>query len=184
LEEIIINKFKRNNGFTLIELIVVMAIISIVVGIIFSISSYGSKLYKMSLNQSYNQQDVRLVSDYIKRELRNANTLGVSAAVIPSSNSAYYALTFKAKTVGASKYLYKQTYNTQGTLQSEQAIGNTLTSLDFLSSTNLGMLKVSIDDNMGGKDYSIGIEFLINNLSSLSILPQNTDVPTIYYAKN
>ena len=184
MEEIIINKYKKHKGVTLVELIAIIAIVPIVFGVIFSIINNGNKLYKTSLAQSYNQQDVRVVSDYIKRELRNANTISVTAAAIPSSNSVYYALTFKAKTVGASKYLYKQTYNTLGTLQSEQAIGNTLTSLHFLSSTNLGMLKVSIDDSTGGKDYLLGIEFLINNLSSLSILTPSTDVSTIYYAKN
>lgn len=176
-----INKFKKNNGFTLVELIVVLAIIPIVVGMIFFISSYGNKSYKMSLNQSYNQQDVRLVSDYIKRELRNANAICLTAAAIPSSNSVYYALTFK--TVGTSKYLVKQTFNGQGTLN-EQTIGNSLTSLDFLSSANIGMLKVSIHDNTNSKDYAIRFDFLIYNFASVSILPQNTDVTTIYYAKN
>ncbi len=161
-----------------------MAIMSIVVGIIFSISSYGSKSYKMSLNQSYNQQDVRLVSNYIKRELRNANTITITPAAIPQTNSVYYALTFKPKTTGTSKYLFKQTYNIAGTLLSDQVIGNSLTSLDFLSSANLGMLKVLIDGNTNAKDYVIGFDFLINNLASVSILPQNTDVTKIYYAKN
>lgn len=65
-------KFKDNNkGFSLIELIVALAILSIIIVVSFNFFIYNNRLFDKGDRLSKVQYDVRMTSDYITTELRN-----------------------------------------------------------------------------------------------------------------
>ena len=67
--------FYQNKGVTLIEVIIVLALLSIVGLIVGTIFSYGLRSYETSITQKEEQGDVRLVAEFITNEVRNSFTL-------------------------------------------------------------------------------------------------------------
>jgi prepilin-type N-terminal cleavage/methylation domain-containing protein len=73
-----LEKTKKNGGFTLIELIVTLAIFSIVLVAILNLFLFNNRVYSRSENLSEVQFDVRMASDYITTELRNKNSISIT----------------------------------------------------------------------------------------------------------
>lgn len=70
---------KNNKGITLIEIIVVLAIMGIVVTVVGSIFGFGTKTFKKTTDRGLSQQDERLVVTKVTNALRTArkiNTVG------------------------------------------------------------------------------------------------------------
>jgi prepilin-type N-terminal cleavage/methylation domain-containing protein len=67
--------FKRREGFTLLEVILVIALIGIIIPAIYSIFSTGNTSYGISKNRGFAQQDVRLASDFIASNLKYVTAL-------------------------------------------------------------------------------------------------------------
>jgi len=70
-----LKSFYQNKGFTLVEVIIVLALLGIVGLIIGTIFSYGLRSYETSITQKEEQGDVRLVAEFITNEVRNSFTL-------------------------------------------------------------------------------------------------------------
>lgn len=68
-------KLKEQRGMTLIELIVAMAIMSIVIMLASSLNIFGWRSFGTSTSQANIQQEVRLVDQIIKAQLRNVTVL-------------------------------------------------------------------------------------------------------------
>lgn len=65
--------FNNKQGVTLVEMIIAMLISTIVIGVVLTMFIFGNNSYAHS-NQQYDiQSDVRLISDYIQREVRYAS---------------------------------------------------------------------------------------------------------------
>jgi prepilin-type N-terminal cleavage/methylation domain-containing protein len=62
----------NRSGFSLIELIVVIAILSIVITSAFSLFSFGNTIFRKGSSQYNVQADLRLASDFITNQLRYA----------------------------------------------------------------------------------------------------------------
>ena len=68
----------EKKGFTLVELIVSMAILGIILSVIFVVFSYNTRLFQKSDRLSQVQFDVRMASDYLVTELRNTDSISLS----------------------------------------------------------------------------------------------------------
>lgn len=81
----------KRNGFTLIELVVVIAIISIVFSTIYSMNAFGIKTFKKSSDTSQNQNDVRMAAEFITKQLRYAESVQIINNPSPATgkNSLY-----------------------------------------------------------------------------------------------
>lgn len=184
-EEIRIYKYRnfKSRGFSLIELLVSIGLMGIVILIIFSIFLTSNKIFNKTTNQSSNQQDVRLVADYITREIRSAKIISINENDVKKDNNKYYALIFKIDSNDNKKYLIKKSIDTS-TGSTEIKIGNSLNDLKFLPASKNGMMKISITDDEKNQNYNLVFEFSLDNIN-ISVIPTaNTQgVETIYYAK-
>lgn len=68
----------RQKGFTLIELIIVIALISIVVATIFSFFMFNLRTFNRGENMAQVQFDVRMASEFVTNELRNVNVISLT----------------------------------------------------------------------------------------------------------
>lgn len=73
---------KKNNGFTLVELIISMAILGIVLTSIFSFFNFGNRIFNLGTKKSELQGDTRNAIDYVNRQISNATSLNI----MPISN--------------------------------------------------------------------------------------------------
>ncbi len=65
----------KKNGFTLVEVILTIALIGIVTPIIYSLLFSGQKSFKLGTEEVYEQQDHRLLRNQLAKELRFATYL-------------------------------------------------------------------------------------------------------------
>ncbi len=173
----------KNSGFSLIELLVSIGLMGIVILILFSIYLTSNKIFNKTTNQSSNQQDVRLVADYITREIRSGKIISINENDVKKGNNKYYALIFKIDSNDNKKYLYKKSIDTS-TGSTEIKIGNSLNDLKFLPASKNGMMKMSITDDEKNQNYNLVFEFSLDNINSAVIPIANTQgVETIYYSK-
>jgi prepilin-type N-terminal cleavage/methylation domain-containing protein len=76
-----LNFLHDKRGFTLIELIVVMAIVGLIITMAFSFYVFGSNTLTIGENQSNVQHNVRMAAKYITNELRIARTVEILNAM-------------------------------------------------------------------------------------------------------
>lgn len=69
-----INKY-NNKGFTLVELLITLAIMGIVIQLIYSLFFVGNKSFNISKNKGFAQQDVRIASIFLIDELRTVEKI-------------------------------------------------------------------------------------------------------------
>jgi prepilin-type N-terminal cleavage/methylation domain-containing protein len=184
-EEIGIYKYRnfKRRGLSLIELLVSIGLMGIVILILFSIYLNSNKIFNKTTNQSSNQQDVRLVADYITREIRSAKIISINENDVKKDNNKYYALTYKIDSNDNKKYLYKKSIDTS-TGSTEIKIGNSLNALKFLPASKNGMVKMSITDDEENQSYNLVFELSLDNINDVVIPTADTQgVETIYYAK-
>lgn len=169
-------QIRNKKGFTLIELMVAMAILAIIVPIIVSVSVSGFDILNLSSDRAYVQQDARLKSDFIVNELRKVKSIDTA----PSFTGSYYALTLK--TNGSQRNLVKQ-WITDGSVTKEQVIGNSDTvSLLFLPTTSVGIISGSLETARNDETYSLQYSVLLENIRTVVSLPAE-GTSTLYYQK-
>lgn len=84
----IVNKFKNlqnRKGLTLIEIIVTIAIFSIVLVAIMNLFLFNNKVYNVSEKLTRVQFDVRMASDFITTELRNKDAISTEDNMLTNS---------------------------------------------------------------------------------------------------
>lgn len=77
---------KNEKGLTLVELLVSLAILSIVLALAYSLFFHNFQVFDRGEAQSEIQYEVRMVSDYITRELRNAKKVSLTNTDIDYDN--------------------------------------------------------------------------------------------------
>jgi prepilin-type N-terminal cleavage/methylation domain-containing protein len=107
--------FKKNKGFTLVELIIAMAIIGVVSIMAFSIYMFSTKVYAKGENQSIVQFDARMSADYITKEIRFAYKVEIlgTGTVIPATVTNDDCYIYKASSGGKEYIMYKDMTTTR-----------------------------------------------------------------------
>ncbi len=83
------NRTLKIKGFTLVEVIVTVALVSVVFAAIFSFFFFQTSTYSHGSDKSQIQTEIRLASDFISKELRYATKVSVAT---PSDSSLYNRL--------------------------------------------------------------------------------------------
>jgi len=73
----------NNKGLTLVEILVAMGLIVIVISLGFTLLFFGMRSFDTGTAQAHTQQNVRLVGDYMRSELRNAVEITASGSGTP-----------------------------------------------------------------------------------------------------
>ena len=68
-------KIKNENGFTLIEVVAAITLYTVLLGSVFSLYIFSVNAYKAGSNLLDLQQNVRVATDFITREIRYAHDL-------------------------------------------------------------------------------------------------------------
>jgi prepilin-type N-terminal cleavage/methylation domain-containing protein len=86
--------FKTKSGVTLVELLVTVAIMSIVMSLIFGLYVFSIKTFKQAQTNSKNQFEVRMAAEFITKELRYATSAEILNSV-PAPSANFYDIYFK-----------------------------------------------------------------------------------------
>lgn len=80
---------KNRKGYSLLEIILVLALISIVIGLIFSILSFSQNNFNNQNKKSDNITNARFTMDYLTREIRKSNKVSIKDSIITIDKDTY-----------------------------------------------------------------------------------------------
>lgn len=150
---------KTKNGFTLIELIVSLAILMLILSFVAGFYIFNLKAFQNSDRISQVQFDVRMAGDFITSELRNVDTISISNTTLP-----YLDLSLiRAK--------YPKVTGLTFTVENQS--GNY-----FVNYTIIGLYT---DARGIEKQYQLSSKVLLNNVTSCDFLDTNPKPSIIYY---
>ena len=88
---------KKNNGFTLVELLVVIAVSGLLLTVVLSLLLSGFESFGFGSDRAERQSDIRLVESIIHNELRNAMYVKISdlGSLDEDSTLTTYTIEFK-----------------------------------------------------------------------------------------
>ncbi|MTV49379.1 prepilin-type N-terminal cleavage/methylation domain-containing protein [Heliobacillus mobilis] len=152
----LIKLFSRRSGFTLIELMITLSLLSIVIGLAYNFYFYFIRSNDIALKQSTVQQNVRLTKDIIESNIRYASnvTIGNSTSVVPNNYTKIYVNNageiMKYDAINGDKKLLGMTSST------------TDMTLLFEKSTKDSFIKVTVTGDIDGNNvYFITSEVLL-----------------------
>lgn len=169
----------NNKGVTLIELLIVLAIMGIVFQVIYSIFFIGNKSFNTSKNKGFAQQDVRIASTYIINEIRTAKE--ISTDPIDILEGKYYAFTLK------NGKLCKETFNNDDSSEQILSLSSNLSKLEFnyIEGNRQGIINIIVaaEEGQKGKDeqiYEVNFDVLLENIPNYN---KEINQNIIYYLK-
>ncbi|WP_341876863.1 type II secretion system protein [Defluviitalea saccharophila] len=83
---------KNENGVTLIELIVSLAIFSVIISLTLSVLLFGSRTFKMQTNETNNLLNVSNAMHYITKEIRKADQVEIENGILILNEKDVYKL--------------------------------------------------------------------------------------------
>jgi len=159
-----LNSIKNNKGYTLIELLMVLAFLGIFMLIINSLNILGLKTFNFSSYQGNIQQNLRLATNFIIKEARFASdveilNLSLSELItgMEKTDNEYHYIYLENNVL---KYRYKDKSN---------YVADKIKELDFNKSTK-NILKFDMLGENSTHNYKLGIEVVILNM------PQNKEI--------
>lgn len=177
LEKIKINK----KGITLIEIILTLALLSIAIGVAYSIHFSGNKSFKVSKDIGFAQQDARIISEYLNKELKYSSKIFENEG---NREGRYFSIELRNNSNGT-KTLVKTEYK-----DGEAPCETKLLSKDWenveeveLEQENRiikGLITIKLNDNT---DYKLPITIPLENINDTSELKSiSLSTNKIYYA--
>ena len=169
-----INNRKRldfKSGFTLIELIVIIAIMGIVIAMAYSIGDFGNRSFNNGSVKSDIQSDTRLAANYITKELRYSS----NAEILPS---------FPITPVTSKKYIYvengilKQYYNGIITKIIGDTSKNIIATFQIQNSKTVNF---NIQETFKNQTFKLNSTILLLNIGVNTLATQNQALPVISY---
>lgn len=168
-----LKKISNNQGVTLIELILVAALISLIFAAVFSVYLAGQRTFIMTSNQASVQQEIRKVSNLIVEELEFAHSWEISGT-IPTSFDSNYSYIYVENQVlhirlrGELSTFSDVEYELSFLKAHEHVLrirlDGTKDSNEFRFETEIRKLNEGIFNDIGGIGDKISIRFYTNNL--------------------
>ncbi len=84
--------FKNRKGITLIELLLVMALVAIVIPAIYLLYNFSDTSYRLSTNKGFSQQDVRVIGNFVESEIKYITNLALNEDLLNNEYQDYYSL--------------------------------------------------------------------------------------------
>ena len=151
----------NNKGFTLLETIISVAIIGMVLTLAFSLLVFGQNNFNSSNKQYEIQNDGRITTTYLSKEIRYATDLEIIDAAQAESqiSSGEEYSYFLIKDGKLHNYIYESGTYKQITFGS--ALSNSESKFEKINDETIRILIKSIKDN---KDYDLDTEIILDNL--------------------
>lgn len=193
----------KKSGVTLIELIIVIALIGLVLSAAFSMQLFGVKTFKKGEKDSNNQYDVRMAADFITKQLRFASTVkvlnsfpepkkgyydiylkdgkimynknGVESAPIGISNVSDFTLTISEVDKNIIKFKVGKTEDTKYDIESKVSILNIKTTHPYMIEDITSGTRIGIRYTLTEEEIS-DIEAVEADKSNLEIADINTSI--------
>jgi prepilin-type N-terminal cleavage/methylation domain-containing protein len=186
-------KLKVRKGVSLVELILAIAIFSIVIQVVYSIFFVGQKSFSTSKNIGFAQQEARSPLDYINREIKTSKSIHLGQPPVEFPYYKLYVLEGKliketmvsADSIPTSQYLFT---GIEGISFHPMWIDKILDELDY----NRISIEISSRESNIEKTYNMIVRFENNNeigtikreLDEYGDLIDLEDMyPEIYYIK-
>ena len=139
----------NNKGLTLVELMVAVGLIVIVISLGFTLLFFGMRSFDTGTAQAHTQQNVRLVGDYMRSELRNAVEITESE---PDPAEPYFEIDGNA-------------LKHSGSVITNDVEINEITIFILEGTENRALLKFKIDFQFEKGSFEYVDQVLLNNLS-------------------
>jgi prepilin-type N-terminal cleavage/methylation domain-containing protein len=166
-------KIGDQKGLTLLELIVVIALLGIVISTIFSFQSFGTKIFHRGVTQADIQSSLRMTSDFIIHEVRNATEITLSTPANPDDYNQIY--------ISGNKVKYKPAGGTE--INKTDVIIENPTDVQFTLATTGSnyTLNFSMIGTSKTNTYDLSSDVMLNNIRTATILANSQ---SIYYKKD
>ena len=159
-------------GVTLIELIMVLALMAIVFTSIFSFYSFNLGTFGRAQNKSDIQHDVLLVSEFITKEVRTATSISLSYHP-PQDNDKQCYNSIIGLRQDSIEYYFDEEYR--------QIVNANIMDFDLALSPNSNLLEFHITGEKDGEEYKIDSKVFLLNLTDMS--DEELSGSWIYYNK-
>lgn len=157
------NFFARTNmlkteskGVTLIELVIVLALMGIVTAAIFSFYSFSVDTFNTAKNKSDIQQDILIAANFITNELRTATDVYISYGEVPINDNGIGYAYIKLKN--------NQLVHGYGDTVSRTIVKTNIKDIHYVLDPETNIMKFYIIGVEGGQLYSIESEVSLLNL--------------------
>lgn len=168
-------KIKYNNkGITLIELLIVLAIMGIILQVIYSVFFVGNKSFIIGKEKGFAQQDARLIAEIVTKELRTAKEVSIDLSTISGN---YYFLEFDKD----NSRLIKQDKDKDKPpmIVAEGSIEKLSFNRDTEDTS--GVISVTIIVKENNQSFSLDFDILLENLTDFNQIISDSN--KIYYTK-
>ena len=151
-------------GITLIELVLTIALMGVVLQVVYSILFVGNTSYSISTNKGFAQQDVRIVGDFVKSELKHITQMSVSDNYVDE----YYSLRIKDEDGKKLLIKSKHVYTGDGTEENKE----TATTTTVISSIPINLESLTITNDILGE-----IDLLISQEEGKGVQKSRYELP-------
>ena len=166
-------QFNRRDGFTLLEMLIVIAVIGILIIPLSSSLSSGFKFFKIGQNRSELQGEVRFIATYITKVIRNADEIELHAN-LPTVTGDY-------KCIGIDGSQVKYCTATDTKILATNIISDLYYKIDADGSftteddENNDVLIVNIVGEEGTNEYTLETNILLNNIYDKPTIDSSND---------
>ncbi|MCR1897884.1 prepilin-type N-terminal cleavage/methylation domain-containing protein [Irregularibacter muris] len=167
-------KFSQQKGVTLVELLIVLALISMVLGLIFTIFSISNKAFYGGTEQGYMQKGARIAAQLITKQLRNAKEVSIEPI---TSESKYYTIKLEKNSDNALYHVVLETIQ-EGIAVKKTSFGEEYKKISFMGDDSPGVLNFTLEF----EEYTLSSAIKLNNINQ-RIIPKGTSKNTIYFSK-
>lgn len=157
---------KKRKGVTLVELILTLAIATLVLSVAFSVFSAGTTSHSISTSKGFAQQDIRIVADFLTSELRFVTDI----SEIDYGHSEYYSLRIDNEgNLVKTKHVYLDDDSVDQKII--RSIPGNAESINIINN-NSGVINVILNqiEKTGGKESGYKLEVSITTENALNMI--------------
>lgn len=162
--------FKREGGFALAELMVVLTLLGVVLGLGYLYFDFGTRTFARGERQSIAQQSIRLGVDFITSEIRFADQVALLAAgsAIPPGQTGYHYIFQHAD----GRIVYQDRSGTQRVL------------LDSTADQIVYRLTFAEEEAVSGIDFTLVLSYTLTADVDLYSLQTSTHIMNLVNSAN
>lgn len=149
---------KNRKGFTLVEVVITLAILSIVLATAFNLFGFNLTVYSKGQSLSQVQFDIRMAADYITSEIRNVSEINLLEIDYDNEN------------IEDNEEVEDHNYINTSTLKSSHpSLDSVQFSISVENTSYLLAFVVAGSNSRGDNEYVLETEVLLNNLTNSSV---------------